>query len=187
MDNCAEFISRPTETMPEEYFRWIIDLKQRYKKAQIRASVKVNGELLQFYWSFGRDIVALQANSVWGSGFLKRLSLDLQREFPHNSGLSYSNLKYARQWYLFYYEQLTKSPQLAGFLRCQDADPLSMPALFAQVPWGHHREIITKVKDIHAALFYIKKTATENLSRSALQHCIENHLYEYSGQEKRNI
>lgn len=187
MNSQAEFISRPTDAITEEYSHWIVDLKKRYKQAQIRASVKVNNELLQFYWSFGQDIVKLQADSVWGSGFLKRLSLDLQHDFPHNSGLSYSNLKYARQWYLFYYEHITKSPQVVGFLECQTTDPLSMPALFTRVPWGHHREIIAKIKDIHAALFYLQKVATENLSRSVLLHCIENHLYEHTGQAITNF
>lgn len=183
----AEFVSRSVEPTDENYLRWIKKLKQRYQQAQIRASVKVNAELLQFYWSLGQDIVSLQADSVWGSGFLKKLSIDLQHDFPHSNGLSYSNLKYARQWYLFYFEQITKSPQLVGELGCDCTPQLSLPTIFAQVPWGHHREIITKVKNIHAALFYIQKVATENMSRSTLLHCIETHLYEHTGRAITNF
>lgn len=81
-----------------------IDLSGKYRKAQVRAAVKVNGEMLQFYWSLGRDIMVQNADAKWGSGFLKGLSLDLQKEFPKGTGLSLRNLKYARQWFSFYYQ-----------------------------------------------------------------------------------
>ena len=39
-----------------EYKSWISELKTRYKQAQIKASVAVNGELLKFYFELGKDI-----------------------------------------------------------------------------------------------------------------------------------
>lgn len=40
----------------KEYAAWVADLKQRYRSAQIKASVKVNQEALLYYWNFGRDM-----------------------------------------------------------------------------------------------------------------------------------
>ena len=51
-----------------DYSRWIQELKDRYRCAQIKAATRVNQELLRFYWSVGRDIVARDAENKYGSG-----------------------------------------------------------------------------------------------------------------------
>ena len=38
--------------------------------------------MLKFYWSLGRDIVALKAEARWGSKFYKNLSKDLKEANP---------------------------------------------------------------------------------------------------------
>jgi len=53
-----------------EYKDWIKSLKTRFKQSQIKAAVKVNTEVLGFYWSLGADIVEKQKNTDWGSGFI---------------------------------------------------------------------------------------------------------------------
>ena len=58
---------------------------------------------------------------------------------------------------------------------------LSLPKVFALVPWGHHREIISKCKNVEEALFYIKKTVSLNWSRDTLTNCIKADLYHTSG------
>lgn len=55
----------------EEYRAWIRDLGKRYRKSQIKSAVAVNREMIEFYWSIGKDIVEKSAESRWGSGFLK--------------------------------------------------------------------------------------------------------------------
>lgn len=64
--------------LDQDYSLWIQDLSKRYRRSQIKASIKVNGEMLKFYWSLGRDIVAMKAESRWGSKFFKNLSKDLK-------------------------------------------------------------------------------------------------------------
>lgn len=39
-----------------EYSQWIAELAMRYRSSQIKASIKVNDEMLRFYWSVGEDI-----------------------------------------------------------------------------------------------------------------------------------
>ena len=53
----------------DEYIKWLKNIKNRFKKTQIKAAIKVNEEMLRFYWSLGRDIVEMQAESKWGSSF----------------------------------------------------------------------------------------------------------------------
>lgn len=50
----------------KDYASWIEELSQRYKHSQIKAATHVNSEMLQFYWSLGKDIVTLHAESRWG-------------------------------------------------------------------------------------------------------------------------
>ena len=50
----------------DEYIKWLKNIKNRFKKTQIKAAIKVNEEMLRFYWSLGRDIVEMQAESKWG-------------------------------------------------------------------------------------------------------------------------
>ena len=57
----------------KNYTSWIEELSQRYRKSQIKAATHVNSEMLQFYWSLGRDIVTLHAESRWGDKILKSL------------------------------------------------------------------------------------------------------------------
>ena len=37
----------------QDYKQWIQDLKSRYRRSQIKASVKVNYEVLSYYWQLG--------------------------------------------------------------------------------------------------------------------------------------
>ena len=105
------------QNLPDkEYHQWLIEIKQRFQQSQIKTAIKVNTALLEFYWNLGSDIVKMQTEKAWGSGFINQLSLDLRETFPEATGFSLSNIKYIRQWYLFYYQELTKSHQLGGFL-----------------------------------------------------------------------
>ena len=168
------------QNLPDkEYHQWLIEIKQRFQQSQIKTAIKVNTALLEFYWSLGSDIVKMQTEKAWGSGFINQLSLDLREAFPKATGFSLSNIKYIRQWYLFYYQELTKSHQVGGFLE--------MPKDFGLIPWRHHIEIISKCNSISEALFYIKQTISHNWSRVQLVHTIESNLFERQGKAISNF
>ena len=97
-----------------EYSRWIQELKERYRRSQIKAAAQVNCEMLRFYWSLGRDIVARGAENVYGSGFYRNLSQDLKAAIPEAEGFSRQNLQYMKKMYLLYSELPTNCPQLVG-------------------------------------------------------------------------
>lgn len=59
--------------------------------------------------------------------------------------------------------------------------------IFGFVPWGHHVNIITKCKDLNEALFYIKQTIEQSLSRSALDDCIRANMYHTTGAASTNF
>ena len=96
------------------YAAWVSDVANRFRAGQIKAAVRVNGELLRFYWSLGRDIVEKRAEAQWGEGFFVRFSRDIQRELPGVKGLSPKNLYYMKGFYLLYSRQLEIFPQAGG-------------------------------------------------------------------------
>ena len=106
------------------YVEWLRELKQRFQQSQIKAAVRVNTAMLEFYWGLGRDIVALKAESKWGSGFFNQLSLDMRAMFPEETGFSSANLRYMKRWYEFYYQQVIKGQQVVGQIVQQTAEEL---------------------------------------------------------------
>jgi predicted nuclease of restriction endonuclease-like (RecB) superfamily len=69
--------------------------------------------MLKLYWFIGSEIVKKQKNSNWGDGILKQISADLQKEFSDMKGFSETNVKYMRNWYLFF----EKCPQVVDDLQ----------------------------------------------------------------------
>ena len=102
--NRPTFVNRDGMLADKEYVEWLADLKRRYRQSQLRAAVRANSEVLEYYWSLGRDIVAKKAESKWGSGFFNQLSLDMRAMFPGEKGFSSANLRYMKRWYEFYYQ-----------------------------------------------------------------------------------
>jgi predicted nuclease of restriction endonuclease-like (RecB) superfamily len=169
----------PALIIDKEYKAWLTELTGKVRNAQIKAALKVNTELLTLYWELGAAIVEKQANTKWGDGFLLQLSRDLKVEFPEMQGFSERNLKYIRQWHLFY--AATSHAQLDESIRQQ------VIAQIVQIPWGHNITIITKCKDVDEALYYVQSTLTHNWSRSVLVHQIENRLYQRTGKAIHNF
>lgn len=170
-ENKPLFVNRELADMTTEYKSWLSDLKQRYRRAQVRAVVKVNGEMLNFYWELGRDICEMSKTAKYGDGLLKNVTLDLQSEFPGDTGLSLTNIKAARRWYKTYYQWVKKSQQPVDFFGSKTSeDVLNMPYFFANVPWGQHIFITSKAESLEEALFYISQVCEHGWSRTELEH-----------------
>ena len=179
--------------LDSEYTQWIAEVKDRYRRAQIKAAVKVNSEQLRFNWQLGRDLVIKKAEEKWGTGVVEQVSLDLKAEFPDVTGFSTTNLWYMKETDREAFDSLTglqgngqKLHHLGGERNYperlhQSGGEIEFPLLLSYVPWRHHIEIITKCKSLDEALFYIRKTIENGYSRSALLNVIEADYYHTSG------
>jgi len=164
-----------------DYREWLKALKARVRQVQLKAAVAVNEELLRFYWELGADIVEKQKNAAWGSGFIKQLSQDLRAEFPEMKGFSLRNIKYVRQWFLFYSDVALKGQQPVAQFAKQPASQI------IQIPWGHNLTIISKCKSTDEALYYVQNTLEHGWSRSVLTHQIESGLWQREGRALTNF
>lgn len=192
-----------------EYRKWVQELKERYRRSQIKAATKVNQEMIQYYWDLGRDIVEMHVEDRWGQKVIRSLAADLKREMPDASGLSRSNLYYTKRFYLLYSKEIQKlkesvseSAQHSGAIVQQVAGQLQktldiqivqqavgqfMNAIYS-VPWGHHIHLIDKFEDMpEKAIFYIRKTIEESWSRNMMDHFIASDLYAREGKALTNF
>lgn len=170
----------------KDYKQWIGELSSRYRQSQIKAAVKVNSEMLHFYWLLGHDIVERQMENTYGSGFFNSLSADLQRELPDAKGFSPTNIKYFKYFYELYSSLLGNRPQLADELN-SEIFPQPADDLFS-IPWDHHRRIIDRCKNNpQKALFFVQKTRQNNWSRAVLLNFLDTDLYEREGKAVTNF
>ena len=132
MSDKPTFVSRDMMTADEGYVQWMADIKQRFRQSQVKAAVRVNTAMLEFYWSVGRDLVALRAEERWGAGVVKQFALDMRQAFPDETGFSDTNVKYMKRWYLFYYERVIKGQQPVDQIGHQAGDQ------FEDIEKSHH-------------------------------------------------
>jgi predicted nuclease of restriction endonuclease-like (RecB) superfamily len=173
-------------TSDSSYREWLTELSKRYRSSQIRAAVKVNEELLRFYWQLGRDIVERLPENKRGSAFFDKLSIDLSRILPDIHSLSPRNLRYIKKFYSIYNQYIKNLPQLVANKTNPSIDDI-LHDIF-QVPWGHHRFIIDKCyHEPEKALFFVQKTVENGWSRAMLLNFLDTDLYARQGKAITNF
>ncbi len=165
----------------DDYKVFIKQMKNRIQSSQIKAALSVNTEMLKLYWFIGSEIVEKQKTANWGDGLLKQISVDLKKEFPDIKGFSYINVKYMKQWFMFWTAENEIRQQVVAQL-----DNSNLPMIFL-IPWGHNILIVSKTNSIDEALFYMSKTIENNWSRNVLLNQIESKLYERQGSAITNF
>ena len=156
--------------LDKAYQKWFDNIKRKINSAQLKVAVSVNSQLMELYWDLAKDIVNKQAEANWGDAVLEQLAIDLKLSFPNINGFSRRNLYAIRQWFLFYNTQSQFVPQAV-----------------AQIPWGHNRLIISKIKNTQEALFYCNATVQNGWSRDQLEIQIKNNYYLVKGKSITNF
>ncbi len=156
------------------YPAFLKQIKAKIRKAQIKAALAVNSELIQLYWDIGKDIVEKQEKEGWGSQIIEKLCKDIQKDFPGIEGFSRSNVFYMRAFYKTY----AIVQQAVGQLN-------ALPV--ARIPWGHNILLLTKCKDAQECLWYAELTIQQGLSRDALENDIMSNLYKRHGKAITNF
>ncbi len=147
----------------QDYRTFISQIKQSIKRARNKAIRSVNSELISLYYNLGRQIIEKQKQTDWGEDLIGQIEMDLKRAFPDSTGFSRRNLNYMRKFYNFF------------------GSNEKVPQAVAQIPWGHIRLILDKIKDYAEAEFYVQKTIENSWSRVILDHQIDLKLYQRQG------
>ncbi len=155
--------------LTKDYAEFLQSLKERISKAQVKAVLAVNRELVLLYWQIGREILERQKAQGWGAKVIEQLSKDLRVAFPEMKGFSRANLLYMRAFAENY------------------PDEEFVQQVVGQIPWGHNVRILDKAKTPEEREFYIRKTIENGWSRNVLVLQIESRLYERQGKAVTNF
>jgi predicted nuclease of restriction endonuclease-like (RecB) superfamily len=154
----------------DDYRQVLADIKQRIQTAQVRAVLSVNAELLTLYWDIGRRLVRWQSEQGWGAAVVEQMAHDLQAAYPGMKGFSRTSLFAMRQFFAFFSPTSEFVPQPVG-----------------QIPWGHVRTLLSKVKDVETAMVYAKACIENGWSRTVLEWQIEQQFHTRIGQAVGNF
>lgn len=139
----------------KNYVIIVENIKEQIRKAQHKAILNANKEMLILYWNIGKVI---NENSMWGNKFLSNLSAEISNEFPSVKGFSVRNLKNMARFYREY------------------PDIEIVQSVTAQITWTHNIEIL-RVESKEQRLWYINKTIENGWSVNVLAHQIDTNLY----------
>lgn len=180
----------------EEYRNWIQDLGNRYRISQIKASIRVNNEMLMYYWSVGRDIAERRADSKWGSKFFQNMSMDMADMIPNVKGFSPTNLRYMMRFYELFQdveivpqveEQKTKNNEKQIVPQVEEQFKMASARVF-MIPWGHIKLLIDKCHDNSEKFnFYVDRIIENNWSRAVLLNFLDTNLFERQGRAITNF
>ena len=104
--------------------------------ARTTVARQINGAVNSAYWNIGKLLFEKHLEGGYGSGVVKRLSVDLKMEFP-DMGLSPRNLWYMKRYYERYFQANIKLQQSVALL-----------------PWGHNILLLDKELPLEQVLFY---------------------------------
>jgi predicted nuclease of restriction endonuclease-like (RecB) superfamily len=135
-------------------------VKDQIQQAQIKASIKVNQELLLLYWQLWRHILNVQSEAERGDKVIPMLTKDLREAFPGMKWFSERNIKYMRRF----------AREYPNFEFGQQA--------VAQITWSHNILLLQKVKDPEQRLRYAQKAVENGRSRNVMVLHIERKLFE---------
>jgi len=134
----------------------------------VRAARAANAELLQLYWSIGRDILERQEQAGWGSRVIDRLAQDLRAEFLDQRGWSRRNLHYMR-----------------ALAEAWPQDFVQQPA--TRLPWGHLLVLLDKLTTRQERDWYAVAAGEYGWSRDVLAHQVATRLLERAGSAPSNF
>ena len=189
--------------LDQDYGQVLRKLKEKIRRARLKAAIAVNRQLLSIYWEIGNTILQQQKKEGWGTKVIDRLIVDLKTEFPDMKGLSPRNIKYMRAFAEAYPSfAIVQDPiaqlQITGNeastkvqappAQINKTSKLSIVQVpLAQLSWYHHTTLLDKIKDEVIRNFYIQKTAEAGWSRNIMVHQIESRLHERQGALSNNF
>jgi len=200
-----------TLAITADYRQFVEELKERVSSARLSAARRINHEMIVLYWDIGRGIVEKQKALGWGESVVEMVAGDLRAEFPEMRGFSAQNVWRMKQFYIAHssdeslsqlVRELKRMPKsrASDFLRQPVAElggvevqahpapeflSQAVRELVAAAPWGHHANVLAKLSDPVARLWYLRATARFGWSRNVLLNQIKAGACERAVTEKK--
>ncbi len=184
----------------DNYPALLKEVKDRIRRAQIRATMSANAEMLLMYWDVGRIVASRQETEGWGTSIIPRLSRDIRNDLPELKGFSERNIG---RMLAFYREYSMLSILPTPLAKLEEADNSTvlptalaklpgLPAetqienLLFRLPWAHNVALLS-VKDTVARIWYMAQALKHGWSHDWLADQIKRKTYERQGTAVTNF
>ena len=183
--------------LSEELRTAVTAIKQAILQSQYRAAKGVNSEQLSLYFGIGRYISEHSRAGFWGTGAIKSISEQLQRELPGLRGFGERQLKNMRTFYeewSDYFNSAAVAAELKSSDKEEYIDAIALPSLIRQplatelkaeafigISFTHHCEILAKAKEYPERIFYIHQTYINRWDKYKLRELLKEDLYHHQG------
>lgn len=187
------------------YSHAVKNIKEAILSSQYRAASSANKEQLSLYYGIGCYVSKNSREGFWGKGAIETISLQLQKELPGLRGFSSANIKFMRQFYETWCEDLKSLISISGI-----GDDKSLTAVseintqllipceisqkedfdinsFLGLGFTHHMIIVRKTNSLAERLFYIRQAHANNWSKEVLTARIEDDLFNHQGKIASNF
>lgn len=180
-------------------------IKEAILQSQYQAASIVNKAQLSLYYGIGKYVSENSRNGYWGKGAIETISKQLQKDLPGLRGFSAANIKFMRQFYETWCNDLKSLTAVSGIEDNKSLTGLSeidtrllIPsentqkesfdaASFLGLGFTHHMIIVRKTKSLAERLFYIRQAYISKWSKEVLAARIEDDLFSHHGEIANNF
>lgn len=180
-------------------------IKDAILSSQYRAASYANKEQLSLYYGIGRYVSENSREGFWGKGAIETISQQLQKELPGLRGFSAANIKFMRQFYETWCDDLKSLTAISGIserksltavseidtqllIPCEKPDRENFDfSSFLGLGFTHHMIIVRKAKSLAERLFYIRQAVANKWSKEVLTARIEDDLFKHQGEIAHNF
>ncbi len=198
--------------MNQELITAVETIKTAILQSQYQAAKETTRVQLILYYGIGRYLYSKKGKKSWGTNVLETISSQLRNELPGLRGFSATSLKKMRLFYENWsFLEDTNSSVITDELDVKSSKssdvtddfkgiiPISDFKLsgvnlsdfpvedFFKVPFSHHVEIFSKVKNLQERYYYIHRVVEENLQVDTLEILIKKEAYKHQKELPNNF
>lgn len=187
------------------YTEAVKTIKEAILRCQYRAASSVNKEQLSLYYGIGGYVSRNSRKGFWGKSAIETISQLLQKELPGLRGFSAANIKFMRQFYETWRDDLNslitvsestndKSLTVVSEINTQlltskissEKEHFEFTS-FLSLGFTHHMIVVRRTKSLAERLFYIQQAVANQWSKEILAARIEDDLYHHQGEMANNF
>lgn len=180
-------------------------IKEAILRSQYRAASLANREQLSLYYGIGRYVSENSRKGFWGKGAIESICKHLQKELPGLRGFSAANIKFMRQFYETWCNDLKLLTTVSEFKEDKSLTSVSeidtqllIPSVnpikdnfdissFLGLGFTHHMIIVRKTKSLAERMFYIQQAIANKWNKEVLSARIEDDLFNHQGEIANNF
>lgn len=173
-------------------------IKVAILQSQYMAAKAVNSNQLSLYYGVGQYVSQNSRKGFWGTSAIENISRQLQKELPGLRGFSAANIKFMRQFYEAWcndiksltvvsetdkYDSLTTVSEIDAN-QLKNTNAIHEGVLFSDflsLGFTHHMIIAREIKSTEERFFYIHQAVANKWNKFLLHEYIKEDLFHHQG------